>query len=148
MLEGWNDVIYADPEILLERGYDKVILVMRDLKELCEAQALYHRQAKSKKELIELILNEPHFFSNLKRKYDQIDKEIEDPRFLKITLEDWNNFTFQTYNKILDFLEFPEENRLALAPVKVDRDFEGYSCSHLSEEYEMCKNIQVIRNSS
>lgn len=119
---------------------------MRDLTELCEAQALYHRQAKSQKEIINLILKEPKFFSNIEKKYKLIDKVIFDPRFLRISLNNWNNFTLQTYNKILDFLEFPKENRLQLVPVKVDRDFEGYSCSHLSEEHVMCENIQVIRN--
>lgn len=92
------------------------------------------------------MLEEPKFFSNIQKKWNKQNIEINDPRFLKITLEDWNNFTTQTYNKILDFLEFPKENRLQIVPVKVERDFEGYSCSFLDKDYKMCENIEVIRS--
>lgn len=70
---------------------------------------------------------------------------MNDPRFLRISLKDWNNFTTQTFDQLLDFLEFPKENRLKLVPVKPDRNFEGYSCSHLSKEHKMCNYIEVIR---
>lgn len=146
MLEGWNDVIYADPEILLDRGYDKVILVTRERTDLKKSLLLYHRQVDSIEKLIKLLDSEPKFLQNIDQKYDQINKEIDDPRFLKITLEDWNNFTFQTFNELLDFLEFPETNRPFLIPVKSNRDFEGYSCSHLPKEHLMCNQIKVIRN--
>lgn len=146
-MEGWNDVIGADPQILLDRGYDKVIHVSRNLISLCKALAQYHRRAKTDRELIELMLKEPKFFSNIKKKWQKQEKEINDPRFLRITLEDWNNFTFQIYNKLLDFLEFPKENRMCIIPVKMpERDFEGYSCSFLTEDQEVCENIEVIRS--
>ncbi len=102
--------------------------------------------AKTKTEVIELILKESDFFSNVKRQWDKLNQEIESPNVLKITLEDWNNFTFQTYSQILDFLEFRQEDRPLLVPVHVDRDFEGYSCSFLPKEYEVCENVEIIRN--
>lgn len=145
LLEGWNDVINADPQILLDRGYDKVIHVNRDLLDLAESLALYHRRTKSKEDIIKLAMDEPRFFANIKKKWDKLQKEIDDSRFLRITLNEWNNFTFQTFNKLLDFLEFPKEKRPFLIPVKSNKDFEGYSCSFLEPEYEVCENIEVIR---
>ena len=149
LLQGWNDVIGADPQILLDRGYDKVIHVNRDLLDLGEALALYHRRAKSKEEIIHLAMNEPRFFPNIKKKWEKLQRPITNERFLRIKLEDWNKFTFQTFNKLLDFLEFPKTKRPFLIPVKMnDRNFEGYSCSFLEPDQEVCENLEVIRNGS
>lgn len=112
-----------------------------------DALAEYHRRAKSKEEIIKLAMEEPLFFSNIKKKWLKLQVEINDPRFLRIRLEDWNNFTFQTFNKILDFLEFPKTKRPFLIPVKIEkRNFEGYSCSFLDPDQEVCENLEVIRN--
>jgi len=110
--------------------------------------AKYHRKAYTKTDYINLSLTDNKFFINCKRKYDLLNKEINHPNFLKITLNDWNCHTLQTFNQILDFLEFPKENRILVVPVKFkpeQRDFEGYSCSHLAKSYEVCKNIEAIR---
>jgi len=144
---GWIDVIGADPQVLLDRGFDKVIHVSRNFNDLCVVLAQYHRRARTPAEIIDLVLNEPKFFSNIKKKWEKQQSEINDPRFLRITLEDWNNFTFQIFNRLLDFLEFPEENRPFLIPVKsINRDFEGYSCSFLEPDQEVCENLEVIRS--
>lgn len=149
LLEDWNDVIDADPQILLDRGYDKVIHVNRDLLDLCEAQALYHRQSKTVREIITLVLSEPNFFKNIKKKRERTQKDIDDPRFLRIDLQyDWNNHLFLTYNKILDFLEFPKEGRPLIVPVKSKQNFEAYSNSFLPKDYKVCENIEVIRNAT
>lgn len=110
--------------------------------------AKYHRKCFNIKDYIRLALEEPNFFKNIERNYNKLNKEINDPRFLKITLPDWNLFLKQTYNEILDFLEFPKENRLQVVPVRIyenDRDFDGYSCSHLDKDHKMCEQIEVIR---
>ena len=131
---------------MLERGYDKIIIVTRDLIALCNALALYFRMAKTKKEVIELILKEPDYFSNIKRQWSKLDQEFDDPNIFKFTLEDWNNFTFQTFNTLLDFLGFKKEGRPLLVPARVKRDWEGYSCSFLPKEYKVYDRIQAIRD--
>jgi hypothetical protein len=129
----------------LDRGYDKVIYISRPLIVLCEALALYFYQAKEKSDIIKLILHRPNFFVNIKRKWEKLEKPIDDPRFLKISLDDWNNFTTQTFDKLLDFLEFPKRNRIKLVPARVDRNWEGYSCSHLPKEHKICERVEVLR---
>ena len=146
--QGWNGTINANPELLLKRGYDKVIYVQRDLVRLCEAMAKYHRKCFTIKDYIRLALSEPNFCKNIERNYDKLNKEIDDPRFLKITLFDWNCHTKQTYHELLDFLEFPKDNRMQVIPVRLyenERDFDGYSCSHLDKDHKMCGQIEVIR---
>jgi len=118
------------------------------LLDLGEALALYHRRARTKKDIIKLAMDEPTFFKNIKKNRSKLQKEIDDPRFLRINLEDWNNFLFQTFNKLLDFLEFPKEKRPFIIPVKSKQDFEGYSCSFLKPDQNVCENLEVIRNGS
>lgn len=107
--------------------------------------AKYHRKCFEIKDYIRLALTDTRFFLNIKKNYDKLNKEIDDPRFLKITLFDWNHYTKEIYHQLLDFLEFPKYNRVELAPVQVDKDFDGYSCSHLSKDYKWCKQVEVIR---
>jgi len=159
-LEGWNGVIGASPKLLLKKPYDKVIYISRSLQALCKAQALYHRKAETVDEYIDLILNEYDFFENIKRKWERLEEPVDDPRFYKLTLEDWNKFPRSEFSNLLDFLGFPKEGRPLLLPVKFcpktpkecskfcefRRDFEGYSNNFLPKDHEVCENIEVIRN--
>ena len=144
--KGWNGTIGADPALLIQRDYDKIIYVSRDLIELSKALAKYHRKASTIDEIIQLAINEPNFFANIKRKRDKLEKEINDPRFFRFSVEDWNNFTYQTFNDLLDFLEFPIENRPLLIPIQVNRNWEGYSNSHLPKDTFINEKIEAIRS--
>lgn len=146
-LEGWHSVIDADPQTLLDRGYDKVICVQKgSFIEHAQASAQYHRQCFTIEDYIKLALDDPRFFLKAKKKYDKLNKQIEDHRYFRFTLLDWNNFTLQTFFDLLDFLEFPDEDRLYIIPVKMtDRDFEGYSDSHISKDCQLEAPVEVIR---
>lgn len=171
LLKGWNDVIAADPKILLDRGYDKVIVFTRDLYESCKAQALYFRGAKTQEDYKKLLENEPRFFRNIMKKWKRLNKRIDDPRIFYTSIDEWNNRTLQTYNRLLDFLEFPKKvslelngkyyikTRPLLAPVmkcKEDmqgcglpceyrKNFDAYSDSHEALDHIPCPNIARIR---
>lgn len=122
--------------------------MQRDLVELATSLVKYHRQVFTLKSLIYLHYSEPQFLNNIKKHHDLLHQDIEDPRYFHFYLEDWNHFTNQTYHALLDFLEFPKENRLEVIPVKFSpeqRDFDAYSDSHLDKEHVMCKQIEVIR---
>ena len=150
-LTGWHSVIDASPQRLLDRGYDKVICVQRaSFMSHCEAMAKYHRECFTIEDYIKLSLREPTFFLKLKRKYDKLNKQIDDPRYLRITLENWNNFTLQTFHDLLDFLGFPDKNRLYVIPYHPmaggeARDFDAYSDSHISTDCELDKPVRLIR---
>ena len=146
---GWNGTINANPQLLLKRGFDKIIHVSRNLMDLCKSIAQYHTNAKTIEDYIKLAIKRPKFFYNINKKREILEKNhINDPRFFKFTLTEWNHFTLEIFNKLLDFLEFPKENRPFIIPVKFteeERDFEGYSCSHLPKTHIVNKNIQQIR---
>jgi len=149
MLKGWHSVYNANPQMLLDRGYDKVIYISRPLIDLCDALALYVEEANTKREIIQLILKRPNFFENIKQKWLKLDRYIEDPNYLKISLDEWNNHLTLVFDDLLDFLEFPKKNRLKLVPVKFtngERNFEGYSCSHLPRDAKVCKRVEEIRH--
>ena len=108
--------------------------------------AEYHRACVTIEDFIKLSLNEPTFFLKLKKKYDRLRVPLEDQRYLRVTLEDWNNFTLQTFFDILDFLGFPDEDRMYVIPYHpMERNFEAYSDSHISKDCEIDKPIEVIR---
>lgn len=143
--QGWNSVINAKPELLLKRGFDKIIYVSRDEMELAKVLAKYHRKVSSLEEAIELAMNEPKFFSNIRTKRLKLEKEIDDPRFFRYSLIEWDNWTVKTFNRLLDFLEFPKERNILMLIAKPNRNFEGYSCDHLEPEQPVCENVQRIR---
>jgi hypothetical protein len=111
--------------------------------------AEYHRNAKTNLEVIRLILSEPNFFNNIRRNWLKLNDNSKDDKLLRISLEDWNNHTLEVFHEILDFLEYPKENRLFLAPVKFtskQRNFEGYSCSHIPKNQKVSPRLEVIRS--
>jgi hypothetical protein len=76
-----------------------------------------------------------------------MNKQIDDNRYFEFNIdEDWDNFTQFTFNKLLDFLEFPEKDRPLIIPVKVDRNFEAYSNDHLEPSEYINEKIEVLRS--
>jgi hypothetical protein len=145
--KGWYSTINAKPQLLLDKGYDKVIFVQRDLMAWLKASGKYHRQLFTIEDHIRLSLKEPLFFKKLKYWHDLLNDPVEDHRYLKISLEDWNNFTYKTYHKLLDFLGFPKKNRAHIIPVHMEnRDFDAYSDSHIDKDYKSEDQVEAIRN--
>lgn len=147
LLMGYTDIIGADPQTLLDRGYDKVIIIARSnlLKQL-EAEALYFRGVQTLEDSIKLSLTEPKYYLKVKKKWEKLNIAIDDPRLLRIPLEHWSLYLNQTYNSMLDFLNFPKKGRLQVVPVPRDpKIIEGYSCSHLPVDHVPSKNIERIR---
>ena len=114
----------------------------------CTSQAEYFRGVQTLEDCIKLSLEQPKFFLNVKKKWDKISAAIEDPRLLRITIDQWNYQLHQTYHLILDFLEFPKEGRPQLVPVRRDPEIlNAYSDSHLPLDQVPCENIRRIRES-
>jgi len=83
-------------------------------------------------------------FNRFKEQIKKVKKQ-NNPNFLEIYLEDWNNRTFIIYHRILDFLGFPQKDRMQIIPTKMDRDFEAFSDSHEAIDHKPCENIRRIR---
>lgn len=124
--EGWIHCWNADPKILLERGFDKVIALQRSLEDSYLGLSLYMHFFDK---LDEIIKEHPRFFEVIKRKWEAMEEyhDFQHERFHYVNFEELNKHTVKTFNEVFDFLEFPKEGRPLLLPVKVWRNWECYS---------------------
>ena len=109
--KGWSNIYEIDPQILLDRidpeglQYDRVICIERSL----ETTLKVNRLALLKKGLdpdhVDKIL------TKMEAIYPKIMKDIDDPRYLKISLEDINNYPTASMNELMDFFNFPKIGR-------------------------------------
>ncbi len=126
--QGWNSVYNVSPLDLLKRGYDKVIVLERNLETLKRvfwmSQRLVHKDMPYEDGLIKYS----HFFDTIEKYWNIVySNKIEDPRVLWVNLDDLNSYTFNTFNEIFDFLEFPK-NRPILVPVNPpERNWQCFS---------------------
>lgn len=121
-LHTWN----ADPQILLKRGFDKVIVLQKTLEDSYIGMSLYFYANQIMGKIPEM---HPKFYEVIKRKWEFMEtyRDFDDPRFLYVHFDDLNNHTVKEFKKVFDFLEFPKENRPMMIPVKVWRNWECYS---------------------
>jgi len=119
--KGYCSVYYVRPEQLLEKEYDKIIVLHRDLESLKQKLFQYHfgpNQKVLKKH--EPFFEEIEFYYNL-----TFNKKITNERLLWVELSDLNNHCISTFNKIFDFLEFPKKTRPILLPINPpERDWD------------------------
>lgn len=133
----WNCVYEADPKQLVKRGYDRIVIVERDLEELKVAQQIYFQEDLTwmqRETLIRKIEEAWHLV---------YESGVDDPRVMKVHLDDLNNYTRQTMNKLMDFLNFPKVGRAPVLPIAVYRQWEVYS-SMLEKEKGICNKLQGL----
>lgn len=107
LVKGWSNVYDVDPRVLLYLGYDKIIIIKRDLETMELEHAKYKGYLEQYDSLEQMRLIRPGFFERIRLQYDLIyNQEINDPRVLIVSLEDLNNHTHDTFNEIIEFLEF------------------------------------------
>jgi len=124
--EGWNHCWNADPKILLDRGFDKVIVLQRTLEDSYLGMSLYCHAFKILEDIVDV---QPRFYEIIKRKWEAMEKyrDFEHERFMYVHFDELNTHTVKTFNEVFDFLDFPKEGRPLLLPVKVWRNWECYS---------------------
>ena len=105
---GWCTVWDARPEDLIKRKYDKIIGLQKSLEDVYYSHALYNRPDMTYQEILN---KEPWFFNAVKEKWLRMEKPFEDERYMRFHLDDLNTYTVEFFNKALDFLGFPEEER-------------------------------------
>lgn len=124
--EGWLHTWNADPQILLDRGFDKVIVLQKTLEDSYLGMSLYFYANKIMGKIPSM---HPKFYETIKRKWEAMEKyrDFKHGRFLYVHFDDLNNHTVATFKKVFDFLGFPKENRPFIIPVKVWKNWECYS---------------------
>jgi hypothetical protein len=151
---GWCSVYNVDIKRILEKDYDKIILLQKDYDALCRDLWLYEHPDKAFDDDFTLKLRK-----EVKLYWDvMFTQEINDPRVIKVRLEDLNNFTYWEFNRLLDHLEFSQQGRCHIMAVNPpDRNWQVYSdvlptgmalCTRLrkiQEQYDLAEVEQVIQ---
>lgn len=125
---GWNTVEYVPIEKLIQKPYDKVILLQRKPEAIKEALLYYYYNSQIytihelqkptldyKKDKENLAYKD--WFGRIDEYYAQVYAETDSKKVLRVYIEDLNNYTISTFNEILDFLEFKKEDRPFLIPI-------------------------------
>jgi hypothetical protein len=109
LLEGWTGVYDVDPKVLIQLGYDKILIVKRELEAMKEAHAYYHGYIEMYGSIENMKKNRPAFFDKIELYHDLIYHQEEvknNPKVLIVSLENLNNYTYSTFNEIIDFFDF------------------------------------------
>lgn len=117
---GFSSVYYVKLEWLLERDYDKIIVLKRSY-EAFENKLLSDYNIKKNV----AIARYPKWLERMRFYYDLVyDYNTDDPRVFEVSLDDLNNYTVATFSELFDFLELEFEFRPFIIVPK--RDYEKY----------------------
>ena len=142
--KGWNTVWEAEPERLVKHGFDKVIAIRKTLEDQIFSMALYHHPELTYDQILNQMAG---FLSPIKNKWCRFEKacEFKHERFRSYHINDLNKHTKKYFNDMLDFLEFPKEDRPFLIPVKAYRNWECYSNISRSGQEQLEAHLTKIK---
>lgn len=165
VLEGWTGVYDIDPQILLKLGYDKVLIVKRDLETMKEAHAHYHGYKEMYGTLDNMKESRPAFFEVIELYHDLLYNQEEvknNPKVLIVSLENLNNYTHSTFNEIVEFLDFKlsfkqkikmfvrilknQISPFVIATNPKERNWNIYSAL-LPKGHELCNRLKYLEKS-
>ena len=163
LLDGWTGVYNIDPKVLLRLGYDKVLIIKRDLEVMKEAHAHYHGYQEMYGNLESMKEARPSFFEKIELYHDLLYNQEEvknNPKVLIVNLEDLNNYTHATFNEIVEFLDFTLsfkqkiklffrvlDNKIkpfVIATNPKDRNWNIYSAM-LSKSHILCDRLRYLK---
>lgn len=142
--QGWYCVYNVSPRDVLKRKYDKVVCIRRPKEIMYRVLAMYYQTDLRYEECREQF---PKYFKKIDRDYNRVYgdiEEIDDDRFLWLDLRDFNNYTVETFNFLMDHLNFPED-RPFLVPVNPpERNWQAYS-TILKRDHEIGSKLKKIQ---
>lgn len=107
LIEGFTGVYDIDPKILLDLGYDKVLIIKRELETMKKVHAHYQGYLEQYGSYENMQKERPAFFEKIELYHKLLyDQNLNDSRVLIVNLEDLNNFTYASFDEIIKFLEF------------------------------------------
>lgn len=143
VIKGWIWVFDVNPLDLLRtkdngEKYDRVLIVKRKLKTIMTVHEIYYPEDLSEDQKVKWRAKDEKIYDKV---YNQ---EINDPRCMTVNLEDLNNYTVNTFNELMDFLNYPEYERPIIAPILApERNSEAYS-SILTKGQPLIKRLETI----
>ncbi len=160
LVKGWNGAYNLDPKILLNLGYDKIIIIKRSLEIMKEVHAHYHGYKEIYGTLEKMKEKRPAFFEVIELYYKLIyEQNIDDPRILIVDLEDLNIYTHSSFQEIIEFLDFRlsfiqkikfffrlmrNKIKTFIIPVNPERNWNIYSAL-LPKNHELCRRLEYLK---
>ena len=115
--KGWCTVWNARPRELVNRGYDKVLGLQKSLEDAIYSHTLYHRievveKYNDLRDAIDWIMSYyPGFFGTIKRKWLRMEVPCKHEKYKRFHMDALNRYTVKSFEEVLDFLEFPNDER-------------------------------------
>jgi len=107
LIPGIHQIYDVDPQVLLNLGYDKIIAIKRELEIMKIEHAKYYGYLETHDSYEVMQEQRPAFFEKIRLYYELLyEQEIHDERYKVFSLEDFNNYTYSTFEELYDFLEF------------------------------------------
>ena len=121
--KGYSSVYYVSPKWLLNREYDKILILQRDLQSLKEKMAHYYFPDLKPETVFK---KHPEFEEKIEFYYDLVfDESVKnDPRIHWMSVFNWNFYTVATASLMFDFLGFPKKRPVILPINRRERDFD------------------------
>lgn len=162
MPKGWTGIYNIHPNLLIERGFDKVIVLTREKDTWIRVELLYYLK------VMKYLKRDGKRHSKFKWVYDLSKEEVMrdlsaqwDSQYKNVTahanlyqvsIEDLNDHMVDAFYELFDFLEFrrfyePMFGRPIIMPQRpsfeIGRNWEKYS-ARLPRYQEYCENLDVI----
>lgn len=148
--QGFSTVWNANPLILANRGFDKVLFVKRPLLDILEACCWYDKQ-KSYNDIV-LEGNDEEYLNSLTRNYLNLydRKTIFHDNIIYVDIEDLNRNTMNDFHRVCDCLGFDMSKFPIIVPVRVQKEWEvygGYNMGNkLNERLKLIKEAKLNGN--
>ena len=162
LVKGWHSIYNVDPMELLKRGYDKILIVRRPLETMKYEHAKFYGYLEHYTSYEHMQQEREGFFEVIELYWKLIYTQTEvlqDPRVLMVDLKDLNNYTYSTFEEIIEFLEFKltimqkirlffrilrdKINPFVIACKPTQRNWDVYS-AQLPRGHELCNRLQFI----
>ena len=142
IMKGWSTTQWTPIENIIKKPYDKIILLQRKLEPLKESLFIYYYFNKNYEEEKDKI-EYKEWFKKIENYYEKIYAEHDSKKILRVYLEDLNNHTILSFNRILDFLNFPKERPIIFPINPPERNWQTFS-SVLYKGQKLNNRLQKI----
>lgn len=125
---GWNTTWDANPLTLAERGFDKVICIVRNKLDIFEACCQYDHQKTLGDVLSNAVSSKNYgYVESIIGMYDRLytTKYINE-KLMYVFIDELNRNTVKGFKEICAFLEFDMNKFPVIIPIKVEKDWEVY----------------------
>lgn len=125
---GWNTTWDANPLTLAERGFDKVLCLVRNKLDIFEACCWYDKQKTLSEILTEAVAKKDYgYVESIIEGYDRLyTTQYVHDKLMYVYIDLLNFNAVRGFKEVCEFLEFDMKKFPVIIPIKVEKDWEVY----------------------